>query len=356
MHSTMTMMRRLTVLLMLVLLALPTLQDSEDDDYPRPIAPGETILPIEDLPDAETGCFPAFPLIPGDVIYIEPGVNIRNIPSQSGAIVWNTIIDNRDERGNVIDDPFNVEAVIVDGPVCNQGLNWWQITGTGNPGWVAEGRRDYEGGYWISAPGTEMRGVCNSTYPFEIGETVDLLYNVRIHDAPTSAALTKTVVPYENPVLILAGPQCVDSVRWWYVRAEVVGIVYDGWMAEGGNEVALMIPQDLPSLEDGTLCAPPYSILSIGLRGYVNYTDGMPKSLRALPGTDQTLLFTLVDGVPFIIEGGPVCVENMNWWQIRVLASTEVVGWMSEGSPGVGYWMARVNPDEFRFSNPPGRR
>ena len=112
--------------------------------------------------------------------------------------------------------------------------------------------------------------------------------------------------------------------------------MYDGWMAEGGNEVALMVPQDLPSLEDGTLCAPPYGILSIGMRGYVNYTDSTPKSLRAMPGTDQTLLFTLVDGVPFIIEGGPVCVENMNWWQIRVLASAEVVGWMSEGSPGGG--------------------
>ena len=116
-----------------------------------------------------------------------------------------------------------LDAVIVDGPICNQGLNWWKITGTGNPGWVAEGRRDYEGGYWISAPGTENRNACTSTYPFEVGETVDLLYNVRIHDAPTTSALTKTVVPFENPVLILQGPQCVDGVRWWYVRAEVAG-------------------------------------------------------------------------------------------------------------------------------------
>ena len=73
MHKTMTKLRPIFVLLMLVLLALPAIAQDEDDDYPRPIAPGETILPIEELPDAATGCFPAFPLVPGDVIYIEPG-------------------------------------------------------------------------------------------------------------------------------------------------------------------------------------------------------------------------------------------------------------------------------------------
>ena len=52
---------------------------------------------------------------------------------------------------------------------------------------------------------------------------------------------------------------------------------------------------------------------------------------------------------PFVIEGGPVCRENLNWWRIRVLASQEVVGWMAEGSSGIGYWMRAIDPDEFGF-------
>ncbi|QPC84227.1 hypothetical protein G4Y79_07600 [Phototrophicus methaneseepsis] len=363
MHSTMQhstrIMRPLALFIVIAMLVWPAAaqDEDEDDDYPRPIAPGETILPIEDLA-LENGCFAPFPLVAGDLIYIEPGVNIRNGPSQSSALVWNTIYDNLDDRGNVVDNPVYVDAVIVGGPVCAEGLNWWQITGTSNPGWVAEGRRDYEGGYWITAPGTEYRGICDGIYDLQTGEVVDLTYNARIREAPTTQALTKTIVPNENPVTIISGPQCVDGVLWWYVRATVVNVQYEGWMAEGENEVAYLVPEDLevPSLEDGTLCATPYEILSVGIRGYVNYHDNKPKSLRATPGTDSTLLFTLVDGVPFVIEGGPVCADNMNWWQIRILASTEVVGWMSEGSPSAGYWMSRINPDEYRYSNPPGTR
>jgi hypothetical protein len=42
-----------------------------------------------------------------------------------------------------------------------------------------------------------------------------------------------------------------------------------------------------------------------------------------------------------------VCRDNLNWWKVRVLASQEVVGWLAEGSAGVGYWISTINPNEF---------
>ena len=89
-------------------------------------------------------------------------------------------------------------------------------------------------------------------------------------------------------------------------------------------------------------------LLKPGQRGFIYYYDDKPKSLRAAPGENSTLLFTLVFGVPFIVEeGGPVCANNMNWWKVRVLASTPVIGWVSEGSTFAGYWLATIDPKEF---------
>lgn len=360
---TTTLMRHgwllVAVLVALLLISASALaqEPTATPDFPRPIQPGETIFERTGPPVLENGCFEPLPLRAGDGVFIRPGVNIRAEPTQSAALVWNTIIDNRLEDGRVRDDLFSVAATIVDGPVCSQGFNWWRVTGTGNPGWVAEGKRPGErgGSYWIIAPGLAQRGVCESLYDFSVGETVTLQNNARIREAPTTLALTKTVVPFETPVLIVGGPECVDGFLWWFVRATVVDFTYEGWMAEGQPvDNYYLVPEDLPSLEDGTLCASPLPFLGAGVRAFVDYTDGTPKALRAAPGTESPLLFTLVNGIPFIVEDGPVCRNNLNWWQIRVLSSTPVVGWMAEGSPGIGYWISRINPDEFRFVNPPG--
>jgi hypothetical protein len=310
---------------------------------PIPYTPGVPLFELTPTSTliGENECFIPLGFEPGQDAFIEPGVNIRNQPSQSGALVWNTIYENRNERGEVIPNPLAVPVTIQEGPVCSGGFNWWRITGTGNPGWVAEGRPD-QGGYFIFAPGVgDLAAPCQSRYDFAVGDTVDLQFNARVREAPNPQSLTRTVAQFGNPVQIIGGAECVAGVLWWLVRVTVLDVVYEGWMAEQGNFNDLIVPQDLPSAADGTLCGDPLE-LAIGSTAYVDYEDNQPKSLRAAPDRDAALLFTLVNNVPLIIEGGPVCSGNLNWWQVTVRAGRPVTGWMAEGSPFAGYW---INPN-----------
>lgn len=69
--------------------------------------------------------------------------NLRAEPSRNAAIV-NQLIE-----GIAVD--------LLDGPVCNDGLNWWQVRVVGSPetvGWMAEGGTA-AGGYWLLPQGLE---------------------------------------------------------------------------------------------------------------------------------------------------------------------------------------------------------
>lgn len=312
---------------------------------PVPYLPGTQIYtPI--APTAVPGlCYPPLPFKVGDLIYIEPGVNLRNMADLSGALAWNTIYENRDEGGGVIDDPQAVAVIIQEGPVCSDSYNWWRVVGTGNPGWVAEGRPDMAGGYFLTGPQiAEATAGCQSAFPLSVGKPVDLVFNVRIRQDPSINARTKTVVPFKTPIQLLSGPRCIEARVWWYVRATVNNFPYEGWMAEGEPDQQYILPENLAATV-AEACDWPLR-LTIGQRGYVEYNDTEPKALRAEPGVDSTLLVRLVDGVPFVIEGGPICRDNYNWWKIRVLDSVPVIGWMAEGGPA-NYWMTALDPNEY---------
>src|SRR5262245_57134885 len=111
----------LLLLVMALLLSYPFATVAQDQDVgtpPRVLAPGVPVdvqfgLVEPTLPF--TQCYAAFPLEPNDVIYIEPGVNIRAAGDGSSAIVWNTSYNQVDEEGDPLpeDEQFNVEAIIV---------------------------------------------------------------------------------------------------------------------------------------------------------------------------------------------------------------------------------------------------
>jgi len=313
---------------------------------PAPYLPGTAIYtPI--APTARPGiCFAPLPFKVGDLIYIEPGVNLRNKPDLDGALAWNTIYENRDTDGNVLDVTHAVAVIIQEGPVCADGYNWWRVVGTGNPGWVAEGRPDITGGYFLTGPQiAENAAGCQSKFTVKAGEPVNLLFNVRIRQDPSLSSPTKTVVPFKTPLQIISGPRCIEARLWWYVRASVNNFPYEGWMAEGEPDQQFIQPQNLPSTAAGTACH--YALrFSPGQRGYVQYNDTETKALRADAGLQANILVRLVDGVPFVVEAGPVCRDNYNWWKIRILDSVPVIGWMAEGGPG-NYWMTILDPNEY---------
>lgn len=258
----------------------------------------------------------------GDTVVLIGGISIRAEPNPNSALLANF----QDRR----------EFIITDGPSCFGGFNFWGIQGHGIRGWVAEGRGTQ---YWlrlVSRGGTPTVP-CLTPLRLVTGENFLLIYNVRIREAPTLDALTRTVVQADTNVVILEGPTCADGYNWWRVRAVVLGVTYEGWMAEGSRfgEVYVEITPE----GDGTVCAYPLN-LKAGERVRVIYDDLIPKNLRNAPDLQAALLYELVEGVPMVILGGPICADSYNWWQVRILASNEVVGWIAEGGPG-NYWIAR---------------
>jgi len=229
---------------------------------PQPIAPNTSITDPSITATLDPNvCLPALNIPIGAEIFLKPGVNVRNLPTLSGALVWNTVYDQFDAEGKPLDPLLRIPARVLEGPVCANGYQWWRVEFTrsaGNHGWVAEGRPDQ--GYFI---------------------------------------VTGARLPTATPTVNLTPSLCAN-------------------------------PRPFP----------------IGARAFVTYTDRLPKSLRAEPRLSGALLATLVAGVPLIIEGGPVCADGLNWWQVRVLASQPVVGWLAEGSPYVGYWI-RLLRNEF---------
>jgi hypothetical protein len=289
---------------------------------PLPTATPFVPVPPTPLPASAT---PAFCLTPldfkvGDTVVLIPGISVRTAPNPDSAL----IINYQDRR----------EFLIAGGPVCTGGFNFWNIQGHGINGWVAEGRGTR---YWLFLVrrSGEPELPCLTPLKLGVGERFDILNNVRIREEPSLTSLTRTVVSAGSFVTILSGPKCAEGYNWWQVRAVVLGVTYEGWLAEGNRFGDIYV--NVPPEGDGTVCDFPLH-LDIGQRVQVMYNDGKPKNLRNAPDTSATILYELVEGVPMIIIGGPLCADTYNWWQVSILSSMEVVGWLAEGGPA-NYWI-----------------
>jgi hypothetical protein len=271
----------------------------------------------------------------GAIAYLRPGTTIRYQATDSSAWMG-----------------YNTESVtvqILEGPVCNENRIWWRVDGLGleNPGWVKEFVPDI--GYFVIPAAGELPQTCSADSTLAIGRPAEVYLNTRVRSEPGTDAFTLTVVGAGESVLVLDGPECADGWRWWFVQVTVLDIVYQGWMAETFYERTLLA--DAEDVDDDSLCGRPLPF-AVGQRGFVDYGSGPPKYLRDAPGTSSTAMFSLVRNVPFIIEDGPICRGELNWWKIRVLASSDVIGWMAEGSSGIGYWMRALDPFEFGYELP----
>lgn len=281
----------------------------------------------------DNGCNVPLALEPGELINTRPGIYIRNLPTRNGGIV--EYLEN------------SLTLSVAEGPVCAEGINWWRVLSpiNYNNGWVGE-REGRDGRFLIFDAEPDPETLCPTPLTLPPGTRTTVFTDVRVRQEPGLAGLVLTVAPAETEVVVVDGPVCVDVFNWWRVRVVVVGVLYDGWMAEGFEGQEWVEQPGLPSLEDGNLCGPPRPF-TVGTRAYVGYNDGIPKNLRAAPGTDSDLLFTLVRGIGLEIIGGPVCANNMNWWQVRILSRPDVEGWLGEGGPG-NFWIRRISTPQLR--------
>jgi len=268
------------------------------------------------------GCTVPLNIPIGSIVTIRPGVNIRSQPSPSAPLLAN------------FQEPRNF--TVLAGPTCGGNFFWWQIRGHGVTGWVAERSISLTFITFIDPP-EDASTSCPPPLDLATGEEITLLTGVRVRNAPGLEGLVLTVAPINAVALVLDDePTCADGYNWRRIQVEVVGFIYEGWMAEGSRSV----PGEIYVAGDPTPppCWPPLD-LTVGTRARIYYRQGdAPKNLRAGPGETEAILYELVRGVPVEITGGPVCVNGMNWWQVRVLASFPVSGWVAEGARG-NYWL-----------------
>lgn len=267
----------------------------------------------------DVGCGTPLALGAGSHINTRPGIYIRNLPTRSGGIAEYL--------------QSSLTFRVVDGPICADNLNWWQVRGPSNinPGWIAE-KESPAGRYLIFKADVDPATLCPEPLNFASGSQMPLLNDVRIRQEPGLNALVLHVAPQGDTATVISGPTCVDELNWWQVQVPWQGIIIQGWLAEGRFGATFVLDPDLP--DPDAICGPAMRGLSIGERGSVNAIDNQPKNLRAAPGLDGALLYSLIEGIAFEIVGGPVCADNLNWWQIQIISRPEVIGWLSEGGPG----------------------
>jgi hypothetical protein len=315
---------RSVALILLLLLGLLPLLFPATAQTPNPtFTPQPTVTYIPTITYGRSytpqGCFQSLFFAPGSRITLVPGVNVRNIPSLSGAIV----------------NYYTEEVVltITEGPVCANGYNWWRVEGVGNPGWVIEGR---PGRYFLApAVGTpDPSTLCYPPLDFTIGERARTVTGVRVHTRASLSALAMTVLPLDTLILLLDGPVCADGINWWQARVPFGNMSVVGWVAEGFPE-NYWLETELATPTPTPFCPRPLR-LPLGTVVGIVYDDAIARSLRASPSRSAPLVERLIGGVALELIGGPVCADGYNWWQAQIV-TTNVTGWVAEGRPG-DYW------------------
>lgn len=317
-------MRRLLafILLLIVSLAFTMLPTTAQTLIPT-FTPLPTFTPIATIPLLPTytpyACFQPLPFTVGSSVALDPGVNVRNLPSLSGAIV------------NYYTE--NVVLRVTDGPVCSSGYNWWRVEGAGNPGWVVEGR---PGRYFLSVAiaTPDPVSICFTPLPLVVGGRTRIVTGTQVHADPGLSPLVITTAPRNAMLDVLEGPVCVDNINWWKVRAPLGNEMVEGWVGEGYPD-NYWLTAEYPSVTATPYCARALR-LSMGTRVGITYDDAIARSLRAAPDREAGVVQRLIGGVALELIGGPVCADGFNWWQVRIV-TTDVTGWVAEGQPG-NYW------------------
>jgi hypothetical protein len=322
----------LLVALVGLILLLPRSGHAQSPGNPTLYPPGQVIIPLTPTVFAQAtpigGCFAPLPFAPGDEIGIRGGVNIRSAPSASSAQL------------NIFELPITM--FVVEGPVCADGFNWWKVRGTGTPGWVAEGRPDF---YFVNlVTDASNPDPCIAPLDIRVGENARVLYGVRVRQEPSEDALVLTVAAFQSIVPVVAGPVCSGGLNYWQIQSTLPsGQVVTGWATEGPDWGYYLEPELRP-LNVPNECFRPLSFVA-GDRVIVRSPNAEVRFLRAEPSEHSALISELIGGVQLEVLEGSVCVDNFNWWRVRVIGSSAVVeGWVAEGTPPNGYFLREIRP------------
>jgi hypothetical protein len=278
---------------------------------------GPTVVPLQ-----ANGCYPPLALVVGGQILLRGGVNVRSQPSESGPLV------------NYY--PSQVLLRLIGGPICADGWNCWHVRGVGEPGWAVEGKPGF---YFMKQYSVPNAPTCSTPLQtIQVGGRLRTITGSRVRQTPANNGFVITVVQPPGVTLdVIDGPYCADGFNWWKVRAPYgnTNTLVEGWIAEG-FPTQYYVEGLSSNGQPATACRAPLRLHS-GSRAAVTYRDGVPRHLRAAPGSNAAVVTDLLDGIEFlVINNDAACVDGYNWWQVQIIA-TGTTGWLAEGLPG-NYW------------------
>jgi hypothetical protein len=174
--------------------------------------------------DPEFICSQPLPIVPGETITLLTGLRVRETPEAQGRVL--TVM------------PFESQLEVLDGPVCANRVNWWQVRapiGSASvDGWVSEG---YPEEYFIQSntPPTAVPLRCGRPLTLPPGSRAAVTYRDAIprtlRSAPSASSTPVTSLLAGIALEIISGPVCAEGYNWYEVNVLTTSL--RGWIAEG---------------------------------------------------------------------------------------------------------------------------
>lgn len=188
------------------------------------------------LDDRSNLCPAPLPAPIGQGVLLVNDVRVREVPGRSGRVL--TVAQS------------NTTALVQAGPVCSDGLNWWQVQvdvlNVTYNGWIVEGtpggpdtevydplvvQPDFDAS---SAPADLP---CGPAAPLGVGDRAIMRFEgaplKNLRTAPTTLATVIAQIPSGIQMQILSEPFCNEGVNWREVQVFGGSSAPVGWIAEG---------------------------------------------------------------------------------------------------------------------------
>lgn len=136
---------------------------------------------------------------------------------------------------------------------------------------------------------------------------------LNLRQTPGLTGLRIMEMPHETRVVIVGGPQQVDSLNWWQVR---LADGTTGWAADKVEGIRTLIILGSEPITIG-------DTLAIVVRSL---------NLRERPGLRSPEIVTLVRGLDLLAVDGPASASGLRWWRVRLPRDGE--GWVAEAVDG----------------------
>lgn len=268
-----------------------------------------------------SGCDAPMFLSLNDWVSVTPGIpnNVRAQPNLNATITGRF--------------PTGAAAQVTAGPICANGLRWWQVVTEGFGGWTAEG--DASGHWLVRLNRSPLLNHCpllprlNSG---EYGAVTPGSPNVLRNGPDQHGTSIVGQIPGGGQFLVLGTSLCgTDGRRWFPVNYN--GTL--GWTAEGEGSTYWLTPATVyppPPTNPPTSCSMP-TRLSIGM--FVTVSAGLPNRVHSDAYLSAPVTGRLPNGDVAQILNGPICADGLRWWHV----GNEVVsGWTAEGDNSE-YWL-----------------